>query len=298
MTAVEDPVWTYYMACGWHRGYFGMQVNGPNERRIIFSVWDSGNEPTERSRVADENRVQLVDKGEDVYSGSFGNEGTGGHSHLKYRWETGEVQKFFVTAEPVDERHTIFAGYYFHPEKQNWMLISSWKAPKEGKRLRGLYSFSENFVGQNGNLLRKAYYGNQWIRNAKGNWIELTEARFSHDATGKSDRLDRFMGIEDQSFFLSHGGFANGFTPLGKRFTRPATHRSPDDMKLPGLPPVVIPRSRDQQSPRSASIRWSYSDDNSRTAGNCRCYQQAGLFSPELFMSRRVREIGTSRGGR
>jgi hypothetical protein len=44
VTALEDPIWTYYMACGWHRGYFGMQVNSPTERRIIFSVWDSGGE--------------------------------------------------------------------------------------------------------------------------------------------------------------------------------------------------------------------------------------------------------------
>ena len=44
VTAVEDPLRTFSMACGWHRGYFGMQVNSPNERRIIFSVWDSGGE--------------------------------------------------------------------------------------------------------------------------------------------------------------------------------------------------------------------------------------------------------------
>ncbi len=82
VTAVEDPVTTFYMACGWHRGYFGMQVNSPTERRIIFSVWDSGNEAVDRNKVADENRVKLMDKGEGVYTGDFGNEGTGGHSHL------------------------------------------------------------------------------------------------------------------------------------------------------------------------------------------------------------------------
>ncbi len=38
VTAIEDPTATFYMACGWHRGYFGMQVNSPKERRIIFSV--------------------------------------------------------------------------------------------------------------------------------------------------------------------------------------------------------------------------------------------------------------------
>ena len=67
VTAVEDPTATFYMACGWHRGYFGMQVNSPTERRIIFSVWDSGDEAVDRNKVADQNRVRLMGKGEGVY---------------------------------------------------------------------------------------------------------------------------------------------------------------------------------------------------------------------------------------
>ena len=171
VTGLEDPLWTYYMACGWHRGYFGMQVNSPTERRIIFSVWDSGGEAVDRGKVADENRVKLVAKGEGVYAGDFGNEGTGGHSHLVYPWKTGEKQRFLVTAKPVDATHTIFSGYYFHPDKKQWVLISSWKAPKEGGYLRGLYSFSENFGGANGHLRRKALYGNQWIRTPMANGL-------------------------------------------------------------------------------------------------------------------------------
>ena len=236
MTGLEDPLWTYYMACGWHRGYFGMQVNSPTERRIIFSVWDSGNEAIDRNKVGEQDRVTLVAKGPDVYSGSFGNEGTGGHSHLKFGWKTGERQRFLVTAEPIDETHTVFAGYYFRPDTSEWMLISSWKASKEGGYLRGLYSFSENFSGNNGHVLRKALYGNQWIRTDAGEWMELTQARFSHDPTGKSDRLDRFMGIENGGFFLSHGGFTEGFTEYGTRFDRPATGPNPATLPLPNLP--------------------------------------------------------------
>lgn len=228
MTGIEEPVATYYMACGWHRGYFGMQVNSPTERRIIFSVWDSGNEAVSRSKVGDSNRVTLVAKGAGVNSGDFGNEGTGGHSHLKYNWKTGEKQKFIVTAQPTNETFTIFSGYWFHPEQQKWMLISSWKAPKDGGWLRGLYSFSENFGGQNGHLPRKALYGNQWLRTERGEWLELTTASFSHDATGRADRLDRFMGVENGQFFLHHGGFVNGFTARGDKLTRPATGRAPE----------------------------------------------------------------------
>lgn len=239
MTGLEDPLWTYYMACGWHRGYFGMQVNSPTERRIIFSVWDSGNEAVDRKKVADENRVTLVDKGDGVFSGDFGNEGTGGHSHLKFLWKTGERQRFLVTAEPVSPTHTIFAGYYFRPDTQQWMLISSWKAPKEGRHMRGLYSFSENFVGRNGHLVRRALYGNQWIRTADGRWQEITTATFSHDPTGRRDRMDRFMGLQDGQFFLSHGGFIDGFTKYGTPFRRPPTGRSPAEMNLPPLPPLI-----------------------------------------------------------
>lgn len=231
-TGVEDPVWTFYMACGWHRGYFGMQVNSPTERRIIFSVWDSGNEAVTRDKVAAADRVTLVAKGTGVYSGDFGNEGTGGHSHLKFPWKTGEQQRFLVTAKPVDATHTIYAGYYFRPDKKEWMLISSWKAPKDGGWLRGLHGFSENFGGANGHLVRKARYGNQWIQTDTGQWLELTEASFSHDPTGKADRLDRFMGVENGQFFLSHGGFVPGFTKYGEKFTRPATGLPPSDLPL------------------------------------------------------------------
>ena len=235
VTAIEEPVATFYMACGWHRGYFGMQVNSPTERRIIFSVWDSGNEAVDRNKVVDENRVRLMGKGEGVYSGDFGNEGTGGHSHLKFMWKTGEKQRFLVTAEPVEKTFTIFTGYWFHPEKNEWMLISSWKAPKEGGYLRGLHSFSENFGGHNGHLLRKARYGNQWIKTADQKWVELTTATFSHDPTGKSDRFDRYMGVEEGQFFLSHGGFLDGYCDFGDKFERPATGVAPADLKLPPI---------------------------------------------------------------
>lgn len=230
VTATETPLWTYFEACGWHRGYFGMQVNSPTERRIIFSVWDSGSEAVDRGKVGDNDRVKLLAKGRGVDAGDFGNEGTGGHSHLVYNWKTGEKQRFLVTARPVDGTFTIYSGYWFHPEHKKWMLISSWKAPKDGQYLHGLYSFVEDFNGENGLLNRRALYGNQWVHTADGQWREQTTATFSHDPTGKADRLDRFMGIEDGQFFLSTGGFGPGYTKFGELFTRPPENKVPVDI--------------------------------------------------------------------
>jgi len=238
VTAVDDPVTTFYMACGFRRGYFGMQVNSPTERRIIFSIWDAGNgsAANQRSEVEAENHVSLIGKGEGVHTSVFGGEGTGGHSHLKFNWKTGEVQRFLVTAQPTDKTFTIYSGYYFHPEKQEWMLISSMKAPKDGGYFKGLHGFSENFGGSTGHVRRKALYGNQWIRTADGEWTELTKATFSHDQTGKKDRLDRFMGVEGNQFFLSHGGFVPGFTKFGAPFEREANKTHPE-IQLPKSAP-------------------------------------------------------------
>jgi Domain of unknown function (DUF3472)/Domain of unknown function (DUF5077) len=226
--AVDDPVTTYYMATGFSRGYFGMQVNSPTERRIIFSVWDAANGSTarDRSTVAVDDQTQLIAKGDGVAASVFGDEGTGGHSHLVYNWKTGSTQRFFVTARP-EGSHTVYTGYWFHPDRQQWQLIASFRAARDGGTLRRLYAFSEDFGDATGHLRRKALFGPQWIRLADGRWQELTTATFSHDATGKENRTDRFMGTENGRFFLSHGGFIAGFTPSGAAFARAASGAAP-----------------------------------------------------------------------
>ena len=229
----QDPIGSYFMANGFGEGYFGMQVNSPTERRIIFSVWDAGagGNAKDRSTVSADDQTQLLGKGEGVVAEVFGNEGTGGHSHLVYNWKTGSTQRFYVAAA-LDGTHTIYSGYWFHPERKQWQLIASFRAPKDGQGLRRLYSFSENFGGSTGHLVRKARFGPQWIRLASGAWQELTTATFSHDATGKENRLDRFMGVEEGRFFLQHGGFVPGYTASGAAFSRPATG-APPQIELP-----------------------------------------------------------------
>jgi hypothetical protein len=227
--AGADQVHSYYMSNGFARGYFGIQVNSEKERRIIFSVWDAGNEATDRGKVADSNRVQLLAKGEGVVANDFGNEGTGGHSHWVYPWKTGQVYKFLVTALPDSASNTtIYSGYCFLPELQQWKLIAAFKAPKDGKWLRNLNSFNENFVGLNGQLERKANFGNQWIQRENGTWQELTTAIFSYDATGKAGhRIDYGAQVQDSQFYLWNGGFKPATAIYGQSLTRPALHLKP-----------------------------------------------------------------------
>jgi FKBP-type peptidyl-prolyl cis-trans isomerase len=227
--AGADIVHSYYMACGFARGYFGIQVNSSTERRVIFSVWDAGKEAVDRNKVADSNKVQLLAKGENVFADGFGNEGTGGHSHWVYPWKTGETYKFWVTVlTDSATQTTIYTGYFFIPELQKWKLIASFKAPHDGQTLRNLYSFNENFVGLNGQLQRKAYFGNQWIQRPNGSWKELTQSTFSYDATGKAgDRIDYGGGEENGKFYLWNGGFQKANAKFGDVFTRTASNIRP-----------------------------------------------------------------------
>jgi FKBP-type peptidyl-prolyl cis-trans isomerase len=225
-----DHLYSYYMACGFKRGYFGIQVNSPTERRVIFSVWDAGNEAIDRNKVPDSNKVKLLAKGVNVIANDFGNEGTGGHSHFVYPWKTGEKYQFmvFVLTDSA-KSNTIYSGYFFLPETGKWKLIASFRAPKDGNYLQNLYSFSENFWGVNGQLERKAYFGNQWVQKSNGRWEELLTSNFSYDATGKAGhRIDYGAGVEGKQFYLRHGGFKTANIQFGQSLFRQPNGQRPN----------------------------------------------------------------------
>ncbi len=250
VTVRTEPLFSYYMACGFHRGYFGVQVNSPSERRIIFSVWDSGDEAVDRDKVNPDDRVQLIAKGEGVVAHGFGNEGTGGHSHLVYPWKRDVTYRFLVSAEPAGS-HTVFAGYFFFPERNSWGLIASFKAPKDGGYLRGLYSFDENFVGSNGQEKRVAEFGNPWVQLSNGQWRELTEAKFTHDGHGRQHRRDYEAVVRDGRFVLQTGGFEAGRIRYGDTLKRPANQRPPEiELEGPGITP-----NRDGPKPAQGAVQ-------------------------------------------
>ncbi|NDA62097.1 MAG: DUF3472 domain-containing protein, partial [Chitinophagia bacterium] len=224
-----DAPHSYYMANGFSRGYFGIQIISPTERRVIFSIWDAGNEAVDRSKVPDEKKVQLLATGKDVVANGFGNEGTGGHSHWVYPWKNGNTYGFLVTAmrDSVNQA-TLYTGYIYLPENKQWKLLACFKAPMDGGYLKNLYSFVENFSGENGQLQREALYRNQWVQLSDGNWQELTTAVFSTDATGRAgDRIDYGAGESDGQFYLWNGGFHPPNVKMGDQFTRPPLRAKP-----------------------------------------------------------------------
>ncbi len=224
----NDPVGSYYMACGFGEGYFGIQVNSETERRILFSVW-SPFDTQDPKLIPDSLKIKLLEKGEGVTVGEFGNEGSGGQSFLRYRWITGNTYKFLMQIHPDgNNKNTVYTAYFYAPEKNKWQLIARFLRPQISTYYTNAHSFLENFSPNQGYITRKVEFGNQWARAVDGTWIELTEAVFTHDATASAGvRKDFAGGVEDNRFFLQNCGFFNHSTPFGTKFYRKAAGITP-----------------------------------------------------------------------
>jgi hypothetical protein len=210
----EDPIGSYFMANGFGEGYFGIQVNSPTERRILFSVWSPFATDNPRD-IPEDQKIKLLKKGEGVYTGEFGNEGSGGQSYLRYHWKSGTTYRFLNSVKPDGNGNTIYTAYFFAPEVGEWMLIASFLRPKTDTWYKRPHSFLENFIPESGHLERRVFYDNQWAMDSEGNWMELTDAKFTGDDIARRGyRKDYAGGSDSGKLFLKNGGFFNHPTAL------------------------------------------------------------------------------------
>lgn len=226
-----DAIGSYFMACGFGEGYFGIQVNSAQERRVLFSIWSPFDAQNPKD-IPENLRVSLLESGEGVSVGEFGNEGAGGQSFLRYAWKAGTTYKFLLRARPNDALNaTDYTAWFFSPDENEWRLIASFRRPETRTWVRGAHSFLENFLPRTGWIERRVSFGNQWARDKNGVWHELTEARFSCDDTGaRGVRID-FAGkvsSDKKRFSLRNCGFFNGMTPDGSVFSREASNTPPE----------------------------------------------------------------------
>lgn len=228
----QDPEGSYFMADGFGEGYFGMQVNGPEERRILFSVW-SPFKTDHPGDIPETDKIVLLAKGEGVHTGEFGNEGSGGQSYFLYPWKAGTTYRFLLKGTPNGKDKTVFTAWFFAPEANKWQLIASFSRPKTDHYLTRLHSFLENFNDRNGYLVRKALYTNQWCRDKNGQWFQLTKARFTGDDIARRGyRHDYAGGTEGNGFFLQNGGFFNANTAINSIFELKQASATPPEINF------------------------------------------------------------------
>jgi hypothetical protein len=235
----QDPIGSYYMANGFSEGYFGIQVNGPQERRILFSVWSPFQTDNPRDIPADQ-RIATLAKGSGVHVGEFGNEGSGGQSYLVYPWKAGTTYCFLTEVEPDGVGNTTYTSWFREKLSDGnppWRLIASFRRPQTDTHLKGFHSFLESFAPERGYIGRRGYYGNVWVRDIDEQWHECTQARFSVDATGGGrHRLDFSGGAEGDQFFMRNCGFFNGIGKPGQAFARESSAEKQPEIDFDALP--------------------------------------------------------------
>jgi hypothetical protein len=203
MKIEQSAVGTYFMVCGWNKGYFGIQEQGQGKKVVLFSVWDPGDQ-NDPNVVKEDFQVKLLHKGEGVRVGRFGNEGTGGQSFFDYDWKVGETYRCLVTAKATGNRSE-YSGYFYLPEKSEWKHLVTFSTPTGGTLLKGCYSFVEDFKRDKVSTTktRRAEFGNAWIQTEDGKWQPILKAKFTGDA---NPVLNIDAGIEQGRFFLATGG--------------------------------------------------------------------------------------------
>src|SRR5262249_2891313 len=202
MTVDRSAPGTYFMVCGWDKGYFGMQELGNGKKLLIFSVWDSRqNDP---KAVTEDKRVKLLHKDAKVRIGRFGGEGTGGQSFFDYGWKIGQTYRFQVTAR-IDGERTEYAGWFYVPEDKAWKHLVTFSTITGGKQLRGYYSFVEDFKRDRVSTTKvhAAHFGNGWIKSKDGEWQALTKARFTAD---RNPVVNINAALDGERFTLATGG--------------------------------------------------------------------------------------------
>ncbi|HLX59772.1 MAG TPA: DUF3472 domain-containing protein [Planctomycetota bacterium] len=231
-TVEQSTNGTYFMACGFRSGYFGIQEL-KNKKIVIFSIWDPGKQNDPNS-VKAEDRVKTIYQGDGVEISRFGGEGTGAKSIFAYDWKANETQRFLITTK-IEGTATTFAAWFYLNDKKEWKHLASFQAVDRAINLNGLYSFIEDFRrdGKSVDEPRRARYGNGWVRTLDGQWRQLVKAKFTGDAT-QLDNNDAGVTTEGD-FYLATGGDAKRSRELNSTI-----ERTPKNSDLPNLPAFAL----------------------------------------------------------
>lgn len=207
MIVKESVDGSYFMACGWNTGYFGIQqLKGETNKVVIFSVWDptKGDDP---KAVKIEDRVEVLEEGAGVRIKRFGGEGTGGQCMAPLAWKIGETNRFLIRGA-VEGEKTAYTAWIFDHAQASWRKLATFRVRTGGKPLSGLYSFVEDFRRdkKSVNETRRAWFGRGWVKTSAGEWTRLEAARFTASNAEWESKENIDAGLENGWFYLATGG--------------------------------------------------------------------------------------------
>ena len=133
VTVEKSADGTYFMACGWGKGYFGIQELANGKKVVIFSVWDpaAGDDPK---------KVAAGEAGQDAPQGrtACGSGGSAARAPAGSRSSTTTGRPARRTAswsppKPDGNDRTAYTGHFYLPEKKEWKHLVTFSTLTEGR---------------------------------------------------------------------------------------------------------------------------------------------------------------------
>ncbi|HVU63156.1 MAG TPA: DUF3472 domain-containing protein [Phycisphaerales bacterium] len=232
ITVLDTAPHIYYCGANWHPGepaggYCGIQHNSENERRTIFSIWDTTAALHPTITAADPRTLH----------NRFGGEGEGGHTHMIWPWNVGETFQFYVHKQPGKDESTDTFYYVFDRTKDAWIHSATINSPNGGKKSvatigGGLNSFLENFAGKDKATPKLALY-RLWLGTSVDTMKCLTKAHG-----------DGTWGQMHGAYFLAEGdpkALEATFAANKEKYGAPT--RSEKGKKLDPIPDAPVPET-------------------------------------------------------
>ena len=229
----QDIQGSYFMCNGFDGGYGGIQVNGAQDRRVLFSVWnvipENSNAALEAQFAPRLVRVNNQAAYRSLFTyGVFGNEGTGGQSRYNAMWQAGVTYKMLTRVRPHPDNvrfpnSTLFKAWFHNGVE--WVFVAEWRRDEGSstgvlappKWYSNAHHFLENFNVGTGHLSRYGAWGSDWYIGADGVFHECLNYTFTNDATGSNnERVDYAGGILPADHPLAAGAI---FLKMGGYFT-------------------------------------------------------------------------------
>lgn len=238
MTVEKSYHGSYFMACGFNCGYFGIQEIG-KRKLVLFSLWDSGGGKNQQQDVEEERRVKVLYSNPQGKTSRFGGEGSGAKTMLDYPWKTGCTYRFLVTHR-LESDGAVYTGWFRGPEDRQWTRMATCKTPTKFKSMKGFYCFVEDFIrnGETGQHVRKVYYPNPWLMTRDGDWLQVKTV---NNTIANDYFQNAHGGKEKDRFYLQSGADTRHYDKNNRQFTvtaeKPKPVDLPDEITKAGIEP-------------------------------------------------------------
>lgn len=214
---------SFFVACGWDTGFFGLQqYDGDDKRALIFAIWN-GDDDSIADTARDMGPVQILDASPRGTTNRHGKNGLGAQFMRQIPWKVGETNRFVVDAS-LKGQYMTYSAWFFDQASEKWEKLATFRGFSAGKWLRGIHSSIQDIRRDTKSAAqaRRARFGNMWIHQYGGTYISAADAMFVGSRSPLEARETIDSGVTNGFFSLATGGGTLKTTKIGETLRIPS----------------------------------------------------------------------------